>query len=77
MPDLGSLVLAKYEYSNRVGWKVGPGLITSEYQEDYILIISKIYLKNPMIFCHFEVKIQLFTVKMFLPSWRSSTGKPK
>ena len=35
MSDVGALALVKYEYTNKSGWKVRPGLITGEYQDDY------------------------------------------
>ena len=35
MSDIGALVLVKYEYTGRSGWKVRPGLITGEYLNDY------------------------------------------
>ena len=42
MSDIGSLVLVKYEYTDKSGWKVRPGLITGEYLNDYqVTFITK------------------------------------
>ncbi len=35
MSDVGVLALVKFEYSDKSGWKVRPGLITGEYLNDY------------------------------------------
>ncbi|MFH1629769.1 MAG: lipopolysaccharide biosynthesis protein RfbH [Pseudomonadota bacterium] len=42
MSDIGSLALVKYEYTDKSGWKVRPGLITGEYLNDYqVTFITK------------------------------------
>ncbi|GAH43225.1 unnamed protein product, partial [marine sediment metagenome] len=42
MSDIGALALVKYEYTDKSGWKVRPGLITSEYLNDYqVTFITK------------------------------------
>lgn len=42
MSDIGALVLVKYEYTDKSGWKVRPGLVTGEYQNDYqVTFITK------------------------------------
>jgi len=42
MSDIGALALVKYEYTDRSGWKVRPGLITGEYLNDYqVTFITK------------------------------------
>jgi hypothetical protein len=35
MSDIGALALVKYDYTDKSGWKVRPGLITGEYLNDY------------------------------------------
>jgi len=37
MSDIGALALVKYEYTDKSGWKVRPGLITGEYLNDYLV----------------------------------------
>jgi len=42
MSDIGTLALVKYEYTDKSGWKVRPGLITGEYLNDYqVTFITK------------------------------------
>ena len=42
MSDIGTLALVKFEYSDKSGWKVRPGLITGEYLNDYqVAFITK------------------------------------
>lgn len=42
MSDIGTLALVKFEYADRSGWKVRPGLITGEYLNDYqVTFITK------------------------------------
>ena len=42
MSDVGVLALVKFEYSDKSGWKVRPGLITGEYLNDYqVTFITK------------------------------------
>ena len=42
MSDIGALALVKYEYTDKSGWKVRPGLITGEYLDDYqVTFITK------------------------------------
>ena len=42
MSDIGALALVKYEYTDKSGWKVRPGLITGEYLNDYqVTFITK------------------------------------
>ena len=42
MSDIGTLALVKFEYSDKSGWKVRPGLITGEYLNDYqVTFITK------------------------------------
>jgi len=42
MSDIGVLALVKYEYTDKSGWKVRPGLITGEYLNDYqVTFITK------------------------------------
>ena len=42
MSDIGALALVKFEYTDKSGWKVRPGLITGEYLNDYqVTFITK------------------------------------
>lgn len=42
MSDIGALALLKYEYTDKTGWKVRPGLIMGEYLDDYqVALITK------------------------------------
>lgn len=42
MSNVGALALVKFEYTNKSGWKVRPGLITGEYLNDYqVTFITK------------------------------------
>ena len=42
MSDIGGLALVKFEYTDKSGWKVRPGLITGEYLNDYqVTFITK------------------------------------
>ena len=42
MSDIGVLALVKFEYTDKSGWKVRPGLITGEYLNDYqVTFITK------------------------------------
>ncbi len=42
MSDVGALALVKFEYTDKSGWKVRPGLITGEYLNDYqVTFITK------------------------------------
>ena len=42
MSDVGTLALVRFEYTDKSGWKVRPGLITGEYLNDYqVTFITK------------------------------------
>ena len=42
MSDIGALALVKFDYTDKSGWKVRPGLITGEYLNDYqVTFITK------------------------------------
>jgi CDP-6-deoxy-D-xylo-4-hexulose-3-dehydrase len=42
MSNIGALALVKFEYTDKSGWKVRPGLITGEYLNDYqVTFITK------------------------------------
>ncbi len=42
MSDVSALVLVKFEYTDKFGWKVRSGLITGEYLNDYqVTFITK------------------------------------
>ena len=40
MSDIGTLALVKFEYTDKSGWKVRPGLITTEITDRILLWIQ-------------------------------------
>ncbi|MDO9566794.1 MAG: hypothetical protein Q7J15_08650 [Candidatus Desulfaltia sp.] len=46
MSDIGALALVKFEYTDKSGWKVRPGLITGEYLNDYQVELKRKYRKS-------------------------------